>query len=277
MKHNLKQTHLWHWRQVAMLPFLFLVLCLPKNLFAQDDRVNHSIPVIGDTALWTIKKATGWMKSEEGQWLEGNNKIQKYRVSVNNKAEWETGINAAGKDNFIKMEARSITIGGVDLLLILKYTKDGNFETPVLEKGWRPMETVKYFVVKKGATQAKAFDDKSDYKTFDMKIYFNGYVENTPDALKKIASAIAAVDAGEPLYKELGSNGSIMLYYGDLKDGKSCRFFMRMNKGGMQPYDTFPRQPELEYSSPWVRPVEHYYYECPKEGMTGLIDLIKKK
>lgn len=277
MKHNFKQPNRRHSLLNPILTFFLFVLSLPQTMFAQDDRVNHAIPVIGDTALWTIKKATGWMKNEEGQWLEGKNKIQKYRMSVNNKPEWETGLNAVGKDNFIKLEARSITIGGIELLLILKYTKDGNFETPVLEKGWKPTETIKYYVVKKHVTSAKDYDDKSDYKTFEMKLYFNGYVENTPDALKKIASAIAAVDEGEPRYKEVGSNASIMFYYGDLKDGKPCRFFIRMNKGGAQPYDTFPRQPEMEYSSPWVRPLEHYYYECPKANMAGLITLITKK
>lgn len=281
MKYKFKQTNSRHRWLKPVVTFLLFVLSLPQLLFAQEDRINANLPVIGDTALWTLKQATGWMKNAEGQWIEGKNKIQKYKMSVSNKEEWNVGINATGKDNFTFIEARDMKFAGMDFLIIIKHLKDGKFKNPTIYAGWEPLDMVRYYVVKKNDTRPMKYEHEENYKDYEIVTYFLGAILDGKDLLDRIKLAISATDQRVPDLKKFGNATSLRLLYTELSDGKSVRFHFHTkseNPGGNELVDVYPYGGFGEYHNYASHiPIGNFYYECPKENMAGLIDLIQKK
>lgn len=93
---------------------VFSMIFLSIVALAQEDRQNASLPIIGNKVLWSLSDATGWIKNNEGQWLEGKNVIYERHLSSADKSVLTQGKNILGKDNFIKYELRVITIEGID-------------------------------------------------------------------------------------------------------------------------------------------------------------------
>ncbi len=107
--------------------FGFLVALATVTLFslpvqAQSERTNSALPVFSDAVVWSLNKATGWIKNSEGQWLEGQNKVQRKAMSIDDKDEWEKEINSVGLDNFIQYEIREMAFAGIGFLLFTKRT-----------------------------------------------------------------------------------------------------------------------------------------------------------
>lgn len=249
------------------------------NNSGTDDRINNSLPVIGETPFWSIATATGWMKNFEGQWIEGNNKIQKHFMSLAETHKWTQGINATGWDNFINMEVREVKIGGKAFIVIIKSMLDGEYRYKHNPDSWEPIKRYKYFVIRKNSVQPKPTIEKDGSVQYGLQIYFNGYVPYDKNYLHNIALKISEGDHEDPEMKNVGSTSGITLYYKELNDGKKCRFMLTRSGGGYSedgPYDPTP-----QYREPWSGSMPlgypNFYYECEKSAITGLLNVIGKR
>lgn len=249
------------------------IILISFSSAAQDDRQNASLPIIGDKILWSLAEATGWIKNSEGQWLEGKNIIYEKHLSASDKSKFTEGRNILGKDNFIKYELRNISIGGIDFLLFTKSITESGYDYPSTKMGWKPLKGVHYLVIKKkeATTKQNTFDTKA--LSYEAPCYFRGLVDLKEGYLDKIALNIAESDQQNPEFKKLGITVDFMLYYKLLTDGKTCRFHVFANgiESAMQPKE------RVSVINDHAIAMQDYYFECPKEKLDGLLQLISSK
>ena len=254
--------------KIVQTLFFFLF----ASVVGAQDRENKALPAISTKILWTLSKATGWIKGSDGQWLEGNNKIQSLRLSSADANRFETEKNISGYDNFKTMEAREITVEGNAFILITKKFVPGKWEFPTMERGFITQPVISYVVIKKN--NASLMDENSA-PGFDIPMYYWGTVEDSP----KFASDIAA-DINKQCIKytwissSKGTDQSLNFYYKELPDKSKCRFLITTSKDGMSQtqflVNPVNRGFDFSYTS-----LKDYYYELPTSSMTTLISLFK--
>jgi hypothetical protein len=254
---------------INKLMMLMSVLLVSMTIHAQDDRQNASLPVIGEKVLWSLTEATGWIKNNEGQWLEGKNIIYEKHLSAANKSVLSEGKNILGKDNFIKFEVRDINIAGKDFFIITKVLTESAYDYPSTHLGWKARKMVYYFVFQKGKAKSKVNDYDPKALTYSSNGYFVGLIGYDADYLNKIALDIAEVDRSDPAFRKNGINTNFQIEYKLLSDGKACRF-------QIMPH-TFQPSERVEYIHDHASIFQDYYFECPKEKLDRLLQLISSK
>lgn len=251
---------------------VFSIIFLSIAAHAQDDRQNASLPVIGSKVLWSLSEATGWIKNNEGQWLEGKNVIYERHLSAVDKSSFNEGKNILGKDNFIKYELRDITIGGIDFLLLTKGIIESGYDYPSTKGGWKPLKGVYYLVFKKGKAKVKQHDYEPKAVSYTAECYFRGLVDLKEGYLEKIALNIAESDRENPDFKKAGITVDFRLDYKLLTDGKMCRFhlFADARDWDMQP------EGHVGFIHDHANRLQDYYFECPKEKLDELLKYLSK-
>ena len=247
---------------------IFLGLSFAGFVHSQD-RVSTSIPEIGATPIWSITEATGWIKNKEGQWVQGQNKIQLSDASEARKELWAKGKYAMGHDNFYFIEIHDITIDGKHFYVLVKKMLTSDYQYHITGSGSvRPK--VLYAVFSKKLETREKTGGTEPFEKFQTSIYYSGELNYTPDYLHQIALGINTVKSPD-VTEDSQSRSHFTLWYRLTNDGKNCRFFLDEETNKTDTYFT----PVSRLDDLLVSGVENLYYECPKERLQGLLTLLK--
>ena len=139
---------------------LLCVLLLSVSAFAGLERTPVQLPAIGE-AIARLDKATGWMQSPSGEWIERENRIVKYLSK-----DYETLLDyeqyGLGVDNFYWIELREVKVQGEEYYLLLKARRGGQYLYPRIKKDWNDNYQVKGYVFNKEDWKAE-FKDREPY------------------------------------------------------------------------------------------------------------------
>jgi hypothetical protein len=150
---------------VRLAALLFAITLASQAAPQSVERTSKPIPVISPV-LATLESATGWTKTDTDQWISKENWIS-YRSEVLNQAKH--GDISLGKDNFKKLEMRSISIGGKSYPLMIAYLISGAYKYPVLELEWSTFTIVRYFIFDK-PTSAVAPKDPEMNRSYVLSL-----------------------------------------------------------------------------------------------------------
>ncbi len=126
------------------LIFLFLVfLCYSAD--AQFLRRDVSgMPKISEPKA-CLDKASGWTFQDNGIWIEGDNKIPTRNSELNNSSNQNAKL---GVTNFKSIQMREVIINGVQHVIMIIYSRDGEYEFNLLLENWDKYPTVTYYIFK---------------------------------------------------------------------------------------------------------------------------------
>jgi tetratricopeptide (TPR) repeat protein len=111
------------------------------SLFSQvEDPNNYS--VISEP-LSILRNATGYSLQDNGKWAYEPNKIP-FTDSRTNRNP--TPRRKLGLDNFIDLEIRKVLIENKQYNVLIKVYKDGEYEFPILEQGWKSFNSDEFYV-----------------------------------------------------------------------------------------------------------------------------------
>ena len=250
---------------------ILLVSILLNSLLYGQERVSTSIPAIGSTPLWSITEATGWIKNTEGQWLQGQNKIQLSSASEGRKELWNTGKYSMGYDNFNFIEARTINIDGNLFYVFIKKMLTSDYQYHITGSGSiRPK--IFYAVFSKKLESKSATDGSESFEKYQTSIYYTGELNYTSDYVHQIALGINTIKSPK-FTEDAQTHSQFTLWYRLTNDGKNCRFFLDEESNKIDAYFT----PVSRLDDRLVFGVENLYYECPKERLEGLLKLLKSR
>jgi hypothetical protein len=255
--------------RLTQLVFLILLTSFVKA----QDRENKSLPAVSPKILWSLTKATGWIKGSDGQWLKGSNKIQRLRLSSADVARFETGVNITGHDNFKIIEAREINVEGTSLLLITKKFIPGKWEYPTTQNGFLATPVISYVVIKKNNAELKTGEFSEP--GFDIPLYYWGTVEDSPKYLSEIA-----VDINKQCVKydwissSKGTDRSLSFSYNELPDKTNCRFMLTSSQDGFSESEFLlnPAGRGFDFN---YKNLKDIYFEVPVSSMAVLVSLLK--
>jgi len=266
---------------VSLIAISLMLIFSISYSFAQG-RKNEALPKIGGT-IGRLDKATGWMKSPEGQWIHRQNRIPAY-LSLKDKILLDYEELGTGIDNFDFIELKSIDIEGQEYYMLIKATRAGYYKYSNIHEGWTPMVNYDYFVFQKNEID-KITIGKNTPKLIeiDVKSSCGTYVVsnelNEKEMKQKISYNIKKMISGKSTIK---MKLLLNLFYYD-KDNV-IRFLILSVKGydSLAPYyDSIAagylnRVPNGKESLIQPDVFDKFYYECPLEDFKKLIPLIVK-
>lgn len=107
-----------------------------------DAEVNFSI--ISKVQSY-LESAEGWSLQDNGKWANAKNRIPYSDYKTNKNPSPNRKL---GKENFNILELKKVLIYEVQYnVLLIKYM-DGGYEFPILKEGWKPFESIEFFVFK---------------------------------------------------------------------------------------------------------------------------------
>jgi len=244
-----------------------MVAVIFSNALAQE-RTNKAIPVIAASNLWSLTEATGWMKSTDGQWIEGKNKIQNIKLSSQGK--FNEGLYKLGQDNFTSIEIREITVENRKLVILMKKLTSYKYMEPTtLEDISLPK--VAYVVFDKNTGVLN-----KNTGAYEIPIFFAGNVSQSEKSFTDITAQINALALRYPWIST--SEGTDRIFYLHYKisdtDANVARFMMYTHQ------DMATDHLLLPIPIPFVldkKPLQDYYFEVPTAKTKGLADLLIKK
>jgi hypothetical protein len=249
------------------------------------DRVNYAMPQISDKVLWSLTEATGWMNNNEGQWIEGKNKIQQSIASIGSKENWDKEYYIPGADNFIRFELREITVEGKQWFLLTKDMIEGRWKSYPIESDWVNERKVKYVVFKRhGAKIDEKKVEQHSYPYYKSSCFYLGEVPYSQNYLNEIVLQLSRPSSGEFSKKPSKFTESSETYvklgliYKPLPDGVNCRFYLDildedyLKSGG----EGFRLEARSKFNMFKFAPRD-LYYECPKGSVEGLVSLVTKQ
>ncbi len=122
-----------------ILLFLFPLACI---IAQKDDTVEVSFSTISKVQSY-LEDAEGWALQDNGKWASARNRIPHSDYKTNNNPSPRRKL---GKENFNILELRKVLIFDIQYnVLLIKYS-DGDYEFPILQEGWKPFESLEYFV-----------------------------------------------------------------------------------------------------------------------------------
>jgi hypothetical protein len=252
---------------------VFIALSLKVTDSFSQERENKPLPVIAKTALWTLTEATGWVISADGQWLSAKNKIECYGLNSTEKTGFTKGRNAVGIDNFAAWEARDITIGGKDFLLITKSLTTGWYKNRYLPDFSTIDKTIFMVVKKNSAKLEKKSDDTLPH--YKLHLYYYGAVENGINSLAEISANVNASYIRDPEFNNVGTDNDLTIYYAENKDPKNCRFFALATTDAVPPGKLLlPFYTDFLVKGEWIN-FNKAYFELPTAKFAGLLGVIK--
>ncbi len=89
--------------------------------------------------------ATGWTFQDNGIWIEGENKIPTRNSELNNSRNQNAKL---GVTNFKSIQMREVIINGVQHVIMIIYSRDGEYEFNLLLENWDKYPTVTYYIFK---------------------------------------------------------------------------------------------------------------------------------
>ncbi len=114
---------------------------IPFFVFSQVEDPNNFSVI--SAPLSDLTSATGWSLQDNGKWASDPNMIPYSDSRTNRNPSPKRRL---GKDNFIKLEIRKILIEDRQFNVLIKYFKDGVYEFPVLDQGWKSYRSFEFFV-----------------------------------------------------------------------------------------------------------------------------------
>jgi len=126
---------------------LLCVLVLSVSAFAGLERTPVQLPEIG-SIFGRLDKATGWMQSPSGEWIERENRIVKY-LSKDYESLLDYEQHSLGVDNFHWIELREVEIKGEKYYLLLKACRGGQYLYPRIKEDWNDNYQIKGYVFNK--------------------------------------------------------------------------------------------------------------------------------
>ena len=267
---------------VSLIAISLMLIFSLSYSFAQG-RKNEALPKIGST-IGRLDKATGWMKSPEGQWIHRQNRIPAY-LSLEHKILLDYKELGTGIDNFIFLELRDIIIEGQEYYILIKPTREGYYEYSNIHEGWTPTVNYNYFVFQKDEID-KITIEKNTPKLIeiDVKSSCGTYVVsnselNEKEMKQKISYNIKKMISGKSTIK---TKLLLNLFYYD-KDNV-IRFLLLSKEEYSFNYSLYGaiaagylnRVPNGEESLIQPDVFDKFYYECPLEDFKKLIPLIVK-
>jgi hypothetical protein len=236
------------------------------------DRQNEGVTQISDKVLFRIDKATGWLKSKDGQWLEGKNKIQNMELSSKDIKKAETGVFKVGSDNFEWMEVRNVTVQGRQLIIVIKKLQShGAREITSLEDN--SFSSIAFAVFDKNrAIFNKA---KNEYET---SMFYWNHLEYSENYISDITAEINVVALKYPhVSKSKGTEKNLYLYFTTSdKDSNVGRFFL--NTSGDIGIEHFFLPVPLRvghFFNDSREKLKDFYFELPTENILPLVNLLK--
>lgn len=157
--------------------FLLLLLFPIAGIIAQttgNNEVNFSI--ISKVQSY-LESAEGWSLQDNGRWASANNRIPHSDSKTNKNPSPRRKL---GVENFNILELKKVLIDDIQYnVLLIKYA-DGGYEFPILQEGWKPFESLEFFVF-----EAKTLSDILPHDVpfnrayaVNMKVFCQGKVRD---------------------------------------------------------------------------------------------------
>lgn len=124
-----------------ILSFIIIAICAQQTDNYDLDNFSIMSPVQS-----SITSAKGWSMQDNGKWASADNLIPFTNSRAN--ASRPAGLNELGQENFISLELRKIMIDDVQYNILIKKYRDGEFEFPFLQKGWKGYNSIDFYVFK---------------------------------------------------------------------------------------------------------------------------------
>ncbi len=133
---------LTHMKKNFILSIILFITITAHSQPGENIQLNYSM--ISDVQS-TLKSAIGWSMQDNGRWASAKNSIL-FTDSRTNKSASE--LRRLGQENFIIMELKKALIDNKQYnVLIIKY-KDGEYEFPLIQDGWRSYKSLEFYVFK---------------------------------------------------------------------------------------------------------------------------------
>lgn len=127
--------------KMRILAQLIVLMIVPVFMFGQvDDATNYS--VISEP-LSVLTDATGWSMQDNGKWASERNTIP---YSDSKTVRHPTPKHKLGMDNFLELDFRKVLIDDKQYNVLVKIYRDGEYEFPLLEEGWKSYNSAEFYV-----------------------------------------------------------------------------------------------------------------------------------
>lgn len=255
-------------RKILTCLSLFLFFWL--SVHAQE-RENKSLPVISSEVLWSLNKATGWMKGMDDQWLEGKNKIQYITLGSQDTEKFDQGFYKLGMDNFESIEVRNVKMEQRDLLLITKKFNRHQHKTIRNIERDESKPVIVYMVVDKNTGEIANTENM-----YELNLFGFGSFEVTDDYLEKIASVLGSLIAKYDWLTTSRGTTSLFHFYYKISDTNPdvARFYMSSNYESLTQYSLLPFTVPFSLDR---KPLDDYYFEVPTAQIASFANLLIKK
>ena len=236
------------------------------------DRINENVTKISDKHLVRINKAAGWIKSRDGQWLEGKNKIQNFDINSKDISKVNEGVFKVGADNFEWIEVRNVTVQGRELLVVIKKMQNHKHrEIYDLKDNSEPAITFVVF------DKNKATFNKTDNR-YETPMFYWNVMPAKESYLSDITSDITTVALKYPKVSKSSGTEQQLYFYFTTSDSnpKIGRFFMYTNKDYVMEHFFLPVPLRTGIIMKEERKeLKDFYFELPTDEITPLFNLIK--
>lgn len=158
--------------------FFLLLLLFPLTFIiaqtSNNDEVSYSI--ISKVQSY-LENAEGWSLQDNGKWANAKNRIphSDFKTNKNPSPRRKLGV-----ENFNIMELKKVLIDEIQYnVLLIKYS-DGDYEFPILQEGWKPCESMEFFVFEAESLSNVLPQDIPFNKAYaiNMKVFCAGKVRN---------------------------------------------------------------------------------------------------
>ncbi|WP_306565380.1 hypothetical protein [Flavobacterium lindanitolerans] len=243
-----------------------LVVLLTQNAAAQE-RTNKAIPVISAQKLFTLNSATGWVKSTDGQWLEGKNKIQ--NITLSSQGKFNEGYYKLGQDNFTSFEIREVTVENRKLLILLKWLTTHKYAEPTTLEDIS-LQKIAYVVVDKNTGVLN-----KNTGQYELPIFFAGNVLQTENYIKDIVSQINSLAVRHPWISTSEGTDRLFYFCYKLSDSNAnvARFMMFTHQDMAVDHLLLPIPIPFKLDK---KPLRDYYFEIPATKGKIMADLLIK-
>jgi len=157
--------------------FLLLFLFPLAGIMAQKDApAEVSFSTISKVQSY-LEEAEGWALQDNGKWASAKNRIPHSDYKTNKNPSPRRKL---GRENFNILELRKVLIFDVQYnVLLIKY-QDGDYEFPILQEGWKPFESLEYFVFAAESLSDVLPNDIPFNKAYavNMKVFCQGIVRD---------------------------------------------------------------------------------------------------
>ncbi len=209
--------------RIKSLIFSTIIVLLVTTVYSQrsDVEIELSFSTISGVQS-RLSDVYGWSLQDNGRWASVKNVIpfSNYKTKKRPSPRFKLG-----QENFTEMQLRKVLIDDKQYnVLVIEY-KDGEYEFPLLEEGWRSFNSALYYVFK-AENLLKVLPEEVKFNkpyAINLDVYCYGIIKNYNPAIIS-DNIVNKITKTQGLTNYNQANLVWAIYPVSMKGKKTCRF-----------------------------------------------------